>query len=434
MKNIVRLLGCVFFIFLLNGCSQADRTSNFNDTDGNSQVTENSNSKKNSQKDTAKQTELNKLTFAGQAIKENTESLNDQKLELHIGDKLIESFKTDKDGYLFTHLIVDQTYRLSGKDFEVTVTAKSDDDIQVKETKGSLLLGRTIKSKQGEIELLSSTIYFDKKKDSYTLSEDKKTLIVDETLNIEAGDKILLSPDTENLGGLGVEVVEKEEKKEQTVLTVDQVQANQVLENTQYNGTVNVSEGKFTPAEGVELVKQKARNATLNVKTKIGSEKSPIKGEIELKLDGVVETDVDVDFLNLEASTIVVKPKLKTEISTGIVVKGKIETDKNQFPLGTLEIPTGGPTTIKFVIYVHAELDGKLEIRYKLVNSFEAEAGYRDGNLVHTASAKVLDKEEVFDVKGELTAKVGPKLATTVNGLLCQYSEQKKAKELLNAH
>ena len=348
-----------------------------------------------------------KVAFSGHASNSLKRVMKNKEITLSSDNYPTETITTEEDGYFFTHLVLNETYTLNGEDFEVTVIAKSLDEIEVVNVQGEVTTGKYLSDPEvGHLNLDQSVVYVNN--EDYTIGEDSNEVELSEDEKLLPGDIVVLPPSDTHIEGYSFKVTSVNHKDGKTELTTEPCRIDEIVEEVNFSGEFDISEMTFIPAEGVTPAINRANranggfNQTYNKEINLGQG----KGNIGIEFSGSITPIWEYNkFLPLN-SKVGIAPKLTTKISADFNLKGQASTT---IPIGTfiVQTPIGISVSVEVSFYISAE--GEVEVKYALTNTQAGEAGVKDMQIYH--EMKPSKSTESFSVDGALAFKAAPQLA-----------------------
>lgn len=347
---------------------------------------------------------LDQVAFTGRAYAANNQLIKNGEIKLSLNNTVIETLTTDDEGYFYTHLVLEKTYTLNDKDFEVTVAANGLNDFTIVNKTGKIDTGNVLAEENGSAEIPASTITLEKEESNYQLSEDFSELTIDDSAGLNVGDVLYLEPQENYLGGLGLKVITVETINGQSVAQVEQAELEEVV--TTIQGEVSdaaITQGNFFPAEGVTVDSPRLRAQSAGLSTGIQFKAGGFSFDGKLKVSGSMDAKVDINPLFLGNATIKAKPKLSVSLDGEMALSGKQETiTKN---IGTIYIPSGIPAvTVNVPVDLVFSIDGTVKVEFGVASTLTVNVGYEKGNII--ADHKIETTAD-SSVKGKITVKAG---------------------------
>ncbi|MGM0340177.1 MucBP domain-containing protein [Enterococcus sp. AZ007] len=346
-----------------------------------------------------------KVAFSGHAYSSLKQVLNSKEIVLSSKNYQAETILTEEDGYFFTHLVLGETYTLNGEDFEVTVTAKSLDDIQVNNKLGEVTTGKLLTEPgQGYLNLDQSVIYIEDV--DYEVSAKLETVELSGKENLLTGDTIVLPPNEENLEGFSFRILSAKQVNGNTQLVVEPCEITDIINDVKFSDEIDLSQMTFIPAEGVTPQMERGKRSDGDFTQKYNKEISmgQSKGNISISFSGSIVPIFEFNKLMPLNSKVGLSPKITTTISADFNLKGKASTT---IPVGRFFVcPMGISVSVEVSFYISAE--GEVKVNYTLSNTQNIEAGIKDMQIYH--DMKPSKTKESFSVDGKLSLKAAPQV------------------------
>lgn len=347
-----------------------------------------------------------KVAFSGHAYDSFDQVLNSKKVVLSSSKYKSETIETEEDGYFFTHLVLGETYTLSGQDFEVTVTAKSLNDIQVDNIRGKVTAGKHLSDpEQGQMNLKQSVVYIDEK--DYLVSANSDWVEISGREEVLTGDIIVLPPTENYMEGFSFRIISVSYANGETQLTVEPCEVTDIVEKVNYTDNIDLSEMAFIPAEGVtpQAGNLNRSNGMFTHKYNVKIPMGKSNGNVAIELAGSIIPIWEYDALMPFNSKVGLSPNITTTISADFNLKGKASTT---IPVGKFAVisPIGISVSVEVSFYISAE--GEVKVNYTLSNTQSIEAGINNMQIYH--ELKPSKTKENFSVDGKLSFKAAPQL------------------------
>lgn len=348
-----------------------------------------------------------KVAFSGHVYNSSDQLLKDKEIVLSSSQYKSETIKTDEYGYFFVHLVLGETYTLNGQDFEVTLTAKSLDDIQVNNRRGKVTVGKFLSDpKQGQMNLKQSVVYVNEKNYSVSANYDQVEIPGKELLL--TGDTIVLPPTEKYIEGFSFKINSVAYVNGKTQLAVKPCEVTEIVEKVDFSDTIDLSEMIFIPAEGVTPQASNTKRSDggfshkYNKKIPMGSS----NGNIAIEFKGSIIPIWKYDALMPLNSQVGLAPQITTTLSADFNLKGKASTT---VPVGKFAVisPVGVSVSVEVAFYISAE--GEVKIHYSLSNTQNIEAGINNMQIYH--DVKPSKTKETFSVDGKLSFKAAPQVS-----------------------
>lgn len=388
---------------------------------------------KNSETDNIKTNEEDskEVLVAGYALAGKTSvGLENKELKIFDGDKEIATVLTDSEGYFFTHLIQDKTYTIKGEDFEVTLTAKNNGDYKHNDVVGKINLGRIIQDENTYIKVNPSVAFIS---EDTEYKVDSNLVTIDGEFTLNSGDKLVLSPSHNYLSGFAFIVDSSSVSNGKTSVKVTPVPTLQsIVDDFKYKEEVDISSMKFTPSDGVNLIKNMSEkdNRTMepyvNLKVTLPFKEAGIEPVIELK--GKMEFD-----FSLNEKRFLITPKFEFNVKGESKLKSVDKKNNKEFKkeIGKFSFGTYAGLVTSVGINFLSKAEGKLDFKSTLNFLTETKMGFENNTWVYKPNANTSFSGEYdlngkvgigFGLFGELKLlntpliKMGPSIETLISG------------------
>lgn len=342
------------------------------------------------------------VVVAGYAYSGKTNNvLEEKELKVFDGDKEIATVKTDSEGYFFTHLIQEKIYTIKGEDFEVTVTAKNTGDYEHNDIIGKITLGRELKDEHTYMKIKPSVVF---------LNEDIEYVIEGNTLkfnreiNVKEGDKVFLAPS--HILPTGKSIVITKILRNEINLTIVEfteiTSLSEVLDSLNYSQNIGLQDLKFIPNENFKLDKVESKNRSeVDITDNLtGTYSVTDNFKFSVSIGGSLNIDAKWDIFG--EKKFVIEPKLKTVGTVDYQLKDK-KIEQISAPIGKFILITPAGVSVEFTVYVFAEANGKLKVRWTRTDNFDFSAGY-DKGLFFKSDFKT---ETSLNLAGDFTFQQG---------------------------
>ncbi len=314
------------------------------------------------------------VLVAGYAYSGKTNNILEEKeLKVFDGDKEIATVKTDTEGYFFTHLIQDKTYTIKGEDFEVTVTAKNTGDYEHKDVVGKLTLGRILKDNVTNIKVKPSVAFIN---EDIEYKVEGNTVTIEGEHKLKEGDKLILSPNHTYLTGFAFIVNTTSASNGKTILTVTPITTlDSIVDDFKYSEKVDISSMKFTPAEGVKVLKNPSESVMYRDVGDISGTLSLEVEDTKVSIAGKFKYDI-----SKSERKVIVEPEIEFGIEGKLYSKDKkIEREKK---IGTLGYITFTGISVPIDIYLYVNVNGEVNLKYEFKKSSSIRLGYENNNWI----------------------------------------------------
>ena len=362
------------------------------------------------------------VVISGHAYDSNNNAIEERSISVYKDNKLITEVNTDFDGYMFAHLISNQSYTLKSKDFEAKVTALSYGDPIIENIKGRFELGRKYSDDMVDYHLKGKVIYVNDGQ-YQSESDDGKKLVLSKEINARAGDILVVPPSKIYETSKAIKIKSIRTINNQSVIEYSVPSLYEVVQNINTKAwSSNISSATFIPAKGVTVKKESNTDTSLfrsvtlegsfsssvSLSGKRNDDKS-IKGTLSFNIEGKVWSEaVDLnfwtpklDFMNFD---------INNELS--FTTEGSLEfsaSEEIEIPLGELILPTPVTgVTVHIPISLKTTVEGSLTVSvsstYSIQNSIKLQ------NWVPEFKRAVHHTMKVGEVKAKATVQSGPEI------------------------
>lgn len=365
------------------------------------------------------------VVVSGHAFDSKSNAIEEKSVSIYKDNKLVAETNTDFDGYMFTHLITNQSYTLKSDGFEAKITPLPYGDPIIENIKGHFELGRKYSDDMIDYHLKSKVIYVN---DGQYQSEidDGKKVVLSKEIDARVGDILIIPPSKIYETSKAIKINSIRTINNQSVIEYSVPSLYEVVQKINTKAwSSNINRATFIPAEGVTV--KKASNtdqglfrsvslegsfssATVSLAGKNKNDRS-IEGSLSFNILGKVWSDaVDlnfwtpkIDFMNFDInSNLTFTTEGSLEFSTPLV-------KERVWELGKLILPTPiTGVTVNIPISIKLAVDGKLSVAasstYLIQNSIKLQ------NWAPEYKRTVNHKMKVEDAEVEATAKVGPEI------------------------
>lgn len=365
------------------------------------------------------------VVVSGHAYDSKSNAIEEKSVSIYKDNELVAETNTDFDGYMFTHLITNQSYTLKSDGFEAKITPLPYGDPIIENIKGHFELGRKYSDDMIDYHLKSNVIYVN---DGQYQSEidDGKKVVLSKEIDARVGDILIIPPSKIYETSKAIKINSIRTINNQSVIEYSVPSLYEVVQKINTKAwSSNINRATFIPAEGVTV--KKASNtdqglfrsvslegsfssATVSLASKNKNDRS-IEGSLSFNILGKVWSDaVDlnfwtpkIDFMNFDInSNLTFTTEGSLEFSTPLV-------KERVWELGKLILPTPiTGVTVNIPISIKLAVDGKLSVAasstYLIQNSIKLQ------NWAPEYKRTVNHKMKVEDAEVEATAKVGPEI------------------------
>ena len=362
------------------------------------------------------------VVVSGHAYDSKSNAIEEKSVSIYKDNKLVAETNTDFDGYMFTHLITNQSYILKSDGFEAKITPLPYGEPIIENIKGHFELGRKYSDDMIDYHLKSKVIYVN---DGQYQSEidDGKKVVLSKEIDARVGDILIIPPSKIYETSKAIKINSIRTINNQSVIEYSVPSLYEVVQNINTKAwSSNINRATFIPAEGVTV--KKASNTDQGLFRSVSLEgslpivsipllsKDNIKGTLSFNISGKVWSDaVDlnfgitkIDFMNFD---------INKELN--FTTEGSLEfsTSKNikslELPLGELILPTPVTgVTVNIPISIKTTVEGSLTVSvsstYSIQNSIKLK------NWVPEYKRTVNHTMKVGEVTAKATVKRGPEI------------------------
>lgn len=370
------------------------------------------------------------VVVSGHAYDSKSNAIEEKSVSIYKDNKLVAETNTDFDGYMFTHLITNQSYTLKSDDFEAKVTALPYGDPIIENIKGHFELGRKYSDDMIDYHLKSKVIYVN---DGQYQSEidDGKKVVLSKEIDARVGDILIIPPSKIYETSKAIKINSIRSINNRSVIEYSVPSLYEVVQNINTKAwSSNINRATFIPAEGVTV--KKASNTDQGLFRSVSLEGSflsakvsladknkndiDIEGSLSFNISGKVWSEaVDLNFLTPKIDFM--NFDINNELS--FTTEGSLEFSKNikkfEKPLGKLILPTPVTgVTVHIPIYVKVTVEGKVSIstssNYSITNSIKLKNWVPEFNRTVNHTMKFGDSKVEATVKSGPEIKVEPKI------------------------
>ena len=362
------------------------------------------------------------VVVSGHAYDSKSNAIEEKSVSIYKDNELVAETNTDFDGYMFTHLITNQSYILKSDGFEAKITPLPYGEPIIENIKGHFELGRKYSDDMIDYHLKSKVIYVN---DGQYQSEidDGKKVVLSKEIDARVGDILIIPPSKIYETSKAIKINSIRTINNQSVIEYSVPSLYEVVQNINTKAwSSNINRATFIPAEGVTV--KKASNTDQGLFRSVSLEgslpivsipllsKDNIKGTLSFNISGKVWSDaVDlnfgitkIDFMNFD---------INKELN--FTTEGSLEfsTSKNikslELPLGELILPTPVTgVTVNIPISIKTTVEGSLTVSvsstYSIQNSIKLK------NWVPEYKRTVNHTMKVGEVTAKATVKRGPEI------------------------
>ena len=362
------------------------------------------------------------VVVSGHAYDSKSNVIEEKSVSIYKDNELVAETNTDFDGYMFTHLITNQSYILKSDGFEAKITPLPYGEPIIENIKGHFELGRKYSDDMIDYHLKSKVIYVN---DGQYQSEidDGKKVVLSKEIDARVGDILIIPPSKIYETSKAIKINSIRTINNQSVIEYSVPSLYEVVQNINTKAwSSNINRATFIPAEGVTV--KKASNTDQGLFRSVSLEgslpivsipllsKDNIKGTLSFNISGKVWSDaVDlnfwipkIDFMNFDINK---KLSFTTEGSL------EFSTSKNikslEIPLGELILPTPVTgVTVNIPISIKTTVKGSL--RVSVSSTYSIQDSIKLKNWSPEYKRTVNHTMKVGEVKAKATVKRGPEI------------------------
>ena len=365
------------------------------------------------------------VVVSGHAYDSSNNALEERSISVYKDNKLITEVNTDFDGYMFAHLISNQSYTLKSNDFEAKVTALPYGDPIIENIKGRFELGRKYSDDIVDYHLKSKVIYVNDGR-YQSESDDGKKLVLSKEIDARVGDILVVPPSKIYETSKAIKIKSISTINNQSVIEYSVPSLYEVVQNINTKSwSSNISSATFIPAKGVTVKKESNTDTSLfrsvsfegsfsssvSLAGKRNDDKS-IKGMLSFNISGKVWSDaVDLNFLSpkLDFMNFDINKEFKFTTEGSLEFSTSKDIKSLEIPLGELILPTPiTGATVHIPISLKTTVEGSLSVSvsstYSIQNSIKLK------NWVPEFKRTVNHTMEVGEVKAKATVQSGPEI------------------------
>lgn len=366
------------------------------------------------------------VVVSGHAFDSTSNAIEEKSVSIYKDNELVAETNTDFDGYMFTHLITNQSYTLKSDDFEAKITPLPYSDPIIENIKGHFELGRKYSDDMIDYHLKSNVIYVN---DGQYQSEidDGKKVILSKEIDARVGDVLIIPPSKIYETSKAIKINSISTINNQSVIEYSVPSLYEVVQNINTKAwSSDISRATFIPAKGVTVKKASNTDTSLFRSVSLEGSFSPvtvsltgksnddknIKGSLSFNLSGKVWSDaVDlnfwipkIDFMNFDINS-----NLSFTTEGSLVFSTTLVKDIPEIPLGELILPapvTG--VTVNIPISLKTTVDGNLSV--SISSTYSIQNSIKLKNWVPEFKRTVNHTMKVGDVKVKAMVKSGPEI------------------------
>lgn len=365
------------------------------------------------------------VVVSGHAYDSKSNAIEEKSVSIYKDNKLVAETNTDFDGYMFAHLISNQSYTLKSNDFEAKVTALPYGDPIIENIKGRFELGRKYSDDIVDYHLKSKVIYVNDGR-YQSESDDGKKLVLSKEIDARVGDILVVPPSKIYETSKAIKIKSISTINNQSVIEYSVPSLYEVVQNINTKSwSSNISSATFIPAKGVTVKKESNTDTSLfrsvsfegsfsssvSLAGKRNDDKS-IKGMLSFNIEGKVWSDaVDLNFLSpkLDFMNFDINKEFKFTTEGSLEFSTSKDIKSLEIPLGELILPTPiTGATVHIPISLKTTVEGSLSVSvsstYSIQNSIKLK------NWVPEFKRTVNHTMEVGEVKAKATVQSGPEI------------------------
>ena len=362
------------------------------------------------------------VVVSGHAFDSKSNAIEEKSVSIYKDNKLVAETNTDFDGYMFTHLIRNQSYTLKSDGFEAKITPLSYGDPTIENIKGHFKLGRKYSDDMIDYHLKSKVIYINDGQ-YQSESDDGKKVVLSKEIDARVGDILIIPPSKIYETSKAIKINSISTINNQSVIEYSVPSLYEVVQKINTKAwSSNISRATFIPAKGVTV--KKASNTDTSLFRSVSLEgtlptvsipllsKDNIKGTLSFNISGKVWSDaVDlnfwipkIDFMNFDINK---ELSFTTEGSLEFSTSKDIES--LEIPLGELILPTPVTgVTVNIPISIKTTVKGSLSV--SVSSTYSIQSSIKLKNWVPEYKRTVNHTMKVGEVKAKATVKRGPEI------------------------
>lgn len=362
------------------------------------------------------------VVVSGHAFDSKSNAIEEKSVSIYKDNKLVAETNTDFDGYMFTHLIRNQSYTLKSDGFEAKITPLSYGDPIIENIKGHFKLGRKYSDDMIDYHLKSKVIYINDGQ-YQSESDDGKKVVLSKEIDARVGDILIIPPSKIYETSKAIKINSISTINNQSVIEYSVPSLYEVVQKINTKAwSSNISRATFIPAKGVTV--KKASNTDTSLFRSVSLEgtlptvsipllsKDNIKGTLSFNISGKVWSDaVDlnfwipkIDFMNFDINK---ELSFTTEGSLEFSTSKDIES--LEIPLGELILPTPVTgVTVNIPISIKTTVKGSLSV--SVSSTYSIQSSIKLKNWVPEYKRTVNHTMKVGEVKAKATVKRGPEI------------------------
>lgn len=367
------------------------------------------------------------VVVSGHAYDSKSNAIEEKSVSIYKDNKLVAETNTDLDGYMFTHLIKNQSYTLKSDDFEAKITPLPYSDPIIKNIKGHFELGRKYSDDMIDYHLKSNVIYVNDGQ-YQSESDNGEKVVLSKKINARVGDILIIPPSKIYETSKAVKIKSISTINNQSVIEYSVPSLYEVVQNINTKAwSSNIGSATFIPAKGVTVKKESNTDTSLFRSVSLegsfsssvsltakDNSKGSLSGSVSFELSGKVWSDAvnidlfipKIDYMNLDINN---ELKFKTEGSLEFSKEKEIE-----IPLGLYIIPTPVfGVSVKLPVNLKITAEGKSSVSISSFNSIQNSNKLKNWKPEYKYSIE--HKENVIAEETKATLKGGPEIKVKPN-------------------
>ncbi|HFI0621892.1 TPA: G5 domain-containing protein [Streptococcus suis] len=373
---------------------------------------------------------IEKIAVSGYVYNQEGLALEENEVRVVLEGKLVDTIKTDVEGYTYTHLVPNKVYTFESGQFKSQVMAISGTDPLVINEQGQFLLGKRIVDETGRVQLNSKTVYL---ADSIyqTLEDTGNSAVLSHVIDLHVGDIVIIPEARIYETPKAVRVESYAIVNGQTHIKYSKPNLFDVIRDINVSSLEgNLKDATFIPADGVKIVTERVDGETVTRSLEINTNsklfKKPIskklfeskdknievsaEGNLEFTVAGKIKSDsisFNSWFPNIDLANFHFSKELETKFTGNVGFKGTAEA---RVPLGFLYVPIATGINAYFDLSIRTTIEGTLKL--EVTNTFIVKDEIRLKNWYPTFT-KDQEHDLNIDVSLEGELKKGPNLSVT---------------------
>ncbi|HFI0454100.1 TPA: G5 domain-containing protein [Streptococcus suis] len=197
---------------------------------------------------------IEKIAVSGYVYNQEGLALEENEVRVVLDGKLVDTIKTDVEGYTYTHLVPNKVYTFESGQFKSQVMAISGTDPLVINEQGQFLLGKRIEDETGRVQLNSKTVYL---ADSIyqTLEDTGNSAVLSHAIDLHVGDIVIIPEAKIYETPKAVRVESYAVVNGQTHIQYSKPNLFDVIRDINVSSLEgNLKDATFIPADGVKIV------------------------------------------------------------------------------------------------------------------------------------------------------------------------------------